>query len=180
MLRIIDGETDYMGVLYERYRRPMYGYFFRLTNGDAEASMDLVQQVFYKAMKYCKSFKGDGSFAKWIFRIAHNLGIDFIRRRGSTHLVEYDSSIHDPPCNDPDNLEKTESLNILNNAIGLLPPDDRELLLLAKISELKYSEICEITGLTESAVKTRIFRILKKLRENYSSIEKTRYEKERI
>lgn len=179
MRRVISGEISKMGILYERYKLPMYGYFFRLTGGDSASSEDLVHQVFLKAIRYKHSFKGDGSFASWLFSIAHNLGIDFIRIRGKKAFVEFDPNYHDRKGDYRDSLETDENLKILQQAIDMLPPLDREIILLGKIKELKYAEIGEITGLSESAVKTKIFRILKKLKDNFLIIETTRYERER-
>jgi len=180
MLQVIQGDTGKLGILYERYKRPMYGYFFKLTGGDQPSSEDLVHSVFFKALKYKHSFKGTGSFAKWIFSIAHNLGIDYTRKKRRAVTVELNSDYHGGEQAETPGLEKGESLSLLHIALDMLGDEDKEILVLGKIRELKYSEIAEITGLTVSAVKTRIFRALKRLREVYLKIETTRYEKQRI
>lgn len=178
MMRVIDGDVGEFGVLYERYKRPVYGYFLKLTRGDQASSEDLAHNVFYKALRYKHSFKGTGSFAKWIFSIAHNIGIDHIRRIKreitNTDLSEYFGQHY--VNND---LEKTEGLIILDRAMRQLNDEDMEILLLGKIKELRYSEIAAITGSTESAVKTRICRALKKLKDIYVKLETTGYERER-
>ena len=179
MIRVIDGDVGEFGVLYERYKRPLYGYFFKLTHGDQSSSEDLVHSVFYKALKYRNSFKGTGSFAKWIFSIAHNLGIDHQKKAGQV-VLDNEFNNYQLGHHVNNDLEHVESLKILNKAMARLEPEDLEILLLGKIRELRYSEIAEITGSTESAVKTRICRALKKLRVIYVKLETTKYERERL
>ena len=179
MMRVIDGEVGEFGVLYERYKRPLYGYFFKLTRGDQASSEDLVHTVFYKALRYRKSFKGTGSFAKWIFSIAHNTGIDH-HRKASQVIPDNEYTEFQAGYFVNDDLERSESLGILNKAMALLDQNDLEILLLGKIRELHYSEIADITGSTENAVKTRICRALKKLKAIYVKLETTKYERERL
>jgi len=171
------GEIDKVGILYERYKRPLYAYFFKLTCGDCQASEDLVHTVFYRVIRYRTSFTGEGNFASWLFRIAHNAGIDHTRkiRRVNNYLTEVNAT--HPLVSENNDLEKNEQHKILQQAMGRLKPDERELLVLSKIDCLKYKEIAEILNMTESNVKTRVFRSLKKLKDIYKKLECTIYEK---
>ncbi len=179
MMRVIDGEVGEFGILYQRYKKRLYGYFFKLTRGDQASSEDLVHTVFYKAIRYRKSYKGTGSFAKWIFSIAHNTGVDH-RRKTNQVILDNDYAEYRNGYHVNNDLERTESLEILDKALARLDRDDQEILLLGKIRELRYSEIAEITGSTENAVKTRICRALKKLRTIYIKLESSKYERERL
>jgi RNA polymerase sigma factor (sigma-70 family) len=179
MIRVIAGEIDKAGLLYERYKRPLYAYFFKLTCGDRQASEDLVHTVFYRMIRYRTSYSGKGNFAKWLFRIAHNTGIDHNRK--IKHLNNYSNEAYasQTAIYEPDDLEKNEQLAILEQAMRKLKPYERELLVLSKIDCLKYKEIADILNITESNVKIRIFRALKRLKDFYEKLEKTRYEKAR-
>lgn len=171
MAYVIAGEIGKMGILYERYKMPLYAYFFKLTGGDNQASEDLVHTVFYRVIKYKTSFKRKGSFAKWLFRIAHNTGIDYNRKNkyvnscnieaGTTQVVMYEN--HD--------LEKEEQRAILEKAMSKLKTRERELIILGKIDCLKYKEIADILDTNESNVKIRIFRALRKLKDIYTKLE---------
>ena len=178
MCHVIAGEIDKMGILYERYKRPLYAYFFKLTRGDNQASEDLVHTVFYRAIRYKTSFTGKGSFKNWLFRIAHNAGIDHnrkIRNQGyNTEINTVQTKLYEH-----NDLEKNEQRAILEQAMSKLKPDERELLILGKIECLKYKEISDILGITESNVKIRIFRAIKRLKDIYTKLENTRYEKAR-
>jgi RNA polymerase sigma-70 factor (ECF subfamily) len=179
MADVIAGEIDKMGILYERYKRALYAYFFKLTGGDNQASEDLVHTVFYRAIRYKTSFTGQGSFAKWLFRVAHNAGIDYFRK--IKHANNYKIEVKAAPADIYENydLEKDEQRATLEKAISKLKPNERELIVLGKINCLKYKEIADILNTTESNVKIRIFRILRKLKDIYTKLEKTGYEKAR-
>ena len=177
MMEVVGGNIDRFGILYERYKKPVYGYFYKITSGDRHTSEDLSHSVFLKALKYKHSFKGTGSFASWLFSIAHNLGMDHLRKQARNHPAELNQDLADRDPYGPDKLEKKERTTILSHALNRLNPGDREILLMAKIRELKYSEIAVINKCSESAVKTRICRTLKRLKDIYLEFEKTSYEK---
>jgi RNA polymerase sigma factor (sigma-70 family) len=179
MSDIINGEVDKMGILYERYKIPVYSYFYKLTCGDREASEDLVHTVFYRALRYKYSFTGEGSFAKWLFRIARNAGLDHNKKkRNSSGYDNYTiQSMYDLSY-EPD-YEKKEDLEVLDQAIKKLDHEEREIILLGKIECLKYREIAEILGTTEGNIRIRMFRALKSLKNLFENIEMTRYEKAR-
>jgi len=180
MIRVIAGEIDKAGLLYERYKRPLYAYFFKITCGDTQASEDLVHTVFYRMIRYRTSFTGEGNFAKWLFRIAHNTGIDHNRK--IKHVNNFFSEVYSTQTDisEVDAYEKDERISILGQAMGKLKPDERELLVLGKIECLKYKEIADILNITESNVKIRIFRALRRLKDFYEKLENSKYEKARI
>lgn len=173
MMEVVDGNIDRFGILYERYKSPVYGYFYKLTSGDSQTSEDLSHNVFLKALKYKHSFKGTGTFARWLFGIAHNLGIDHLRKLARNNPGEFNKDPENEEPSGSEQLEKRESMAILDYALNKLNIRDREILLMAKIRELKYSEIAEINNCSESAVKTRICRAIKRLRNIYMEFERT-------
>ena len=171
MSHVIAGEIEEMGLLYEKYKRPLYTYFFKITSGDNQTSEDLVHTVFYRAIRYKTSFSG-GSFANWLFKIAHNASIDHKKKLKyinnyraemlQSNSIQYDD--YDP--------EKKEQLEILEFALGKLSPDEKELVILGKIESLRYRDIAEITGISEGNVKIRMFRAIRKLKDIFMEIEK--------
>ena len=179
MADVIAGDIGKTGILYEKYKMPLYAYFFKLTVGNNQASEDLVHTVFYRVIRYKASFKGQGSFAKWLFRIAHNTGIDYIRKNKHANNYKIEVNATRSVTYENDDLEKNEQRATLEKAMNRLEPSERELIVLGKIECLKYREIAEILNTTESNVKTRIFRTLKKLKDIYMKLENIRYEKAR-
>jgi RNA polymerase sigma factor (sigma-70 family) len=172
MSRVIDGEIDKMGILYERYKMPVYSYFFRVTCGDREASEDLVHTVFYRAIRYRHTFTGDGSFAKWIFRIARNSALDYNRKIKNTFNHESDTWSGQHVIDEDDDSGRREKIEQLYFAMKKLEPEEREIIILGKIECLKYREIADILGTTEGSVKIRIFRAMRKLKDILLKIEK--------
>lgn len=179
MALVTAGEINAMGMLYEKYKMPLYAYFRKATMGDYHASEDLVQTVFYRAIKYKSSFTGQGSFAKWLFRIAHNTFLDYRKKINGT--VEYKSDILKELPLHPDDTDETtdngEKLEVLRKALGKLTDSERELVILCKIECLRYNDVADILGISEGNVKIRMFRALNNLREIFMNIENFRYEK---
>lgn len=79
MTRVREGDLDKLGLLFERYKRPLYGFFYGL-NRDQELSEDLVQNTFLRILKYRHLFRGDGDFKTWMFHIARNVSHDQYRK----------------------------------------------------------------------------------------------------
>ena len=177
MAQVIAGDIGKAGLLYEKYKRPLYAYFFKLTCGDSQASEDLVHTVFYRVIRYRTSFTGEGSFAKWLFRIAHNTGIDHNRKIRRVNSYQAEVYASQSVLYENNDLEKNEQLAILHQAMCRLKPDEREVLILSKIDCLRYREIADILNMSESNVKIRIFRALRKVKDIYMKLEKTIYEK---
>ncbi|MDP4223534.1 MAG: RNA polymerase sigma factor [Bacteroidota bacterium] len=181
MSQVINGETDRMAILYERYKMQVYFYFFRVTCGDRETSEDLVHTVFYRVLRYRSSFTGHGNFASWLFRIVHNVALDWNRRKKNSFISEYEMGARavQSIISDENEFEKREQIASLRVAMKKLEHEEREIIILGKIECLRYREIADMLGTTEGNVKIRMFRALRRLKEIFMKIENARYEKER-
>lgn len=173
MLRVKSGQLDQLGLLFERHNRSLYGFFFRLTT-DTNASEDLVQNVFLRIMKYRHTYHGDGKFTTWMYHMARNLFADYYKKQKRMGYKE-DVETTDRYFRDEANAESTriqqEEIDLLQKALDQLALEKKEILVLSKFQEMRYKEIADLMGLTESAVKVRIFRALKELREVYEKLE---------
>jgi len=173
MLMVKSGDVDRLGLIFERYNKALYGYFLNLT-GRTDISEDLVQNVFVRILKYREKYRGDGNFNIWIYRIAHNIFIDFVKRRNKLELTENIdewANVFTESQSD-ENISREERISTLENALLKLPDKKREILTLSRYKDLKYKEISKITGCSESAVKVRIFRALDELRKIYKELAK--------
>lgn len=173
MIQVSQGDLAKLGILYERYKQSLFGYFYRVTCGDHAFSEDMVHQVFVRVLKYRSSFKGTGSFAKWVFHIAHHIAVDY--SKSFRHYAGPDS-LAIKPSGEPDpykSLEQQEKIILLNRALSRLKEDDREAVTLAKIQGLKYQDIAAILDTTEGAVRVKIHRALIELKKIYSQLEST-------
>ena len=162
------GQTSHAGELYDRYKDPLYGFFFNLVQNKA-LSEDLVHNVFIRVLRYRDRFRGTGEFRHWIFAIARNIHADHYRqaRRMNPELLD---EVGDQFTSFPDaqkDLEHSEEIELLRKALGKLPPDKREIIVLSRLNGLKYSEIASIMEISEGNVKVRMFRAMRELRQIY-------------
>ena len=173
MLKVKDGDLDRLGLLFERYKKPLFGFFYGM-NKDAELSEDLVQNVFFRILKYRYLFRGEGDFKTWMFHIARNVNNDHYRKNklGKTESVENWSERLGHGDIYTLHAQQDEELKMLSLAMDRLPEDKREILLLSKFQDKKYKEIGEIIGCSEGAVKVKVFRALQDLKAVYKQLEK--------
>jgi RNA polymerase sigma factor (sigma-70 family) len=171
MAGVVAGNLDNMAILYEKYKMALYAYFYVLTNNKPDESEDLVHTVFYRVIEYKNGFRGDGTFASWLFRIAHNTGISHYRKK--RNIDRYRNSLPEARIaeSEYDALEKDEQKLVLRKAMAKLKQEEREILILGKVQCLKYKEIAEILNITENNVKIKMFRALRRLRTLYFNIE---------
>lgn len=162
MLKVKQGDLHKLGLLFERYKKNLFGFFYRLTS-DAQLSEDLVQGVFERILKHRQTYTGEGSFTSWLFSIARNLHIDHCRKQKRT--VE-------DATEDMGNYAQEEVLDdqthsrklILEKALQHLDEDKRDILIMSRYQGLMYQEIADIMGSSESAIKVKMFRTMNELR----------------
>jgi RNA polymerase sigma-70 factor (ECF subfamily) len=170
MEQVRDGEIGKLGLLFERHHRVLYRFFLRLSGSPAVAE-DLVQEVFVRLLKYRRTFRG-GDFTPWMFRLARNAAADhFGRLRPTDPLPEDGREPASPAPLASDMLVRGQEEARLRVALARLPHDKRELLLLARYELLPYNEIARLLDTTVGAVKVRVHRALKDLREVYQRSE---------
>ena len=173
MIKVKDGDLDKLGLLFERYKKPLFGFFYGL-NREVEVSEDLVQNVFFRILKYRYLFRGDGDFKTWMFHIARNVNNDHYRKNKWKHkesLENWEERLGTDE-NRSNQYKHDDEMQLLTMALDRLPEDKREILLLSKFQDKKYKEIGEIIGCTEGAVKVKVFRALQELKEVYQQLEK--------
>lgn len=171
MRSVARGETEQLGVLFERYHRMLFS-FFHNRQQQPEQSKDLVQLVFYRMLKYRHGFSGDGEFKKWMFHIARNVLYDAHKKqkRHTTDSVDdwQDQVIDQSPDWMQQQLDK-ERLDRLREALDQLPPDKKDILIQSKIKGQQYADIGLQLGCSEGAVKVKVFRALKALKAVYKN-----------
>ena len=155
--------------IYRAYLDRVYRYL-RLRVGDDESAADLTQQVFLKAMRSLPSYQERGlPFAAWLFRIARNQAVDAARSRRDVVSLDLLPDIPSPSgSSDPESAAiRREALGRLRDLIAGLDPDERELLALRFAGGLSSREIAPLVGKGEEAVKKRLTRCLRKLKDRY-------------
>ncbi|MDR0572842.1 MAG: RNA polymerase sigma factor [Tannerella sp.] len=164
--KVLAGETDSFAPLLERYGKQVFALIVKIVGGREDAE-ELAQDVFVKAFSSLSSFRGDSSFSTWIYRIAYNVAISTTRKRVREFIPLDEAMLSNVP-DDPDEtiFEDTDAdmrIVYLNRALEQLPPEERAMITLFYKDNKSMEDIAFIAGLTETNIKTKIFRIRKKL-----------------
>jgi len=167
MLDVGRGRLEMLGVLFDRHQQRMYR-FFRRSIRNREACEDLVQSLFMRMLEYRTSYEGRASFITWMYRIAMGLRADhFSRKQRQGTTVTHDLLEDELPAASAPVPER--DLWRLRAAMCALDPADQEVLMLTKFEGLPYEEVAELLGCTNGALKVRVHRALKELRERFAS-----------
>lgn len=171
MLQVKAGDVQQLGLLYERHKKALYGFFYKM-NRSSTLSEDLVQIVFAKILQSKHTFVGDGKFITWMFHIARNVITDHYRKNKHAHLhVVEEQGEHVATGHDAESqFESDQTIEQLFVAMDLLSKEKKELLMMSRFENLKYQDIGHIIGCSEGAVKMKIRRILIELKDLYNDI----------
>lgn len=162
MLKVSNGNLDMLTTLFDRYHIRIFNFLYKMTR-DKMVSEDLTQDVFAKVIRYRSSYNS-GNFASWIYTIARNIFSSYYQKQKK----ERSYMIHDDSLDSGEVLVtdgNKEELDHLQKALAQLKPSDRELIVMHRMQEIKYAQIAEIIDSTETAVKVRVHRAVKKLKE---------------
>lgn len=165
MRAVRDGDVSQLGVLFERYHVRLFAFLYRMT-GRRAAAEDLVQDVFVRILKYRATFRDQGRFDTWVFRIARNARIDHVRHLAPEDPLE--GAALDRPSPEPGpgaRLERQRDCERLACALARLRDDRRELIVLARYEAMPHDRIAEILGIEVGAVKVRLHRAVAELRD---------------
>jgi RNA polymerase sigma-70 factor, ECF subfamily len=162
--------------LVNRYQRPISAYVYRMV-GDYDAALDLTQEIFLKVFGSLQRYRPEFKFSTWIYKIAHNTAIDYLRRAGGReHSLlsgpeddAYELPLQSKRLNPEQESEQTERRLEIESVVRLLPPGCRELIILRHGHDLTYDEIVEVTGLPLGTVKNRLFRAREMMRQLLAS-----------
>ena len=175
MLQVQSGRIELLGVLYERYKKWLYNFFYKM-NYDADLSEDLVQNVFERILKYKHTYTGESKFVTWIFQIARNENFDHYRKNqkqmNDVSLDEVSYFLADQE-NAEETIERKEEVHQLRSAINSLPYKKKEIITLSKLKDLRYKEIGEIMGCSEANARIQSHRALQELKATFQNIQNT-------
>jgi RNA polymerase sigma-70 factor (ECF subfamily) len=140
-----------------------------------DASLDVTQEVFIKVYNSLARYSSEYKFSTWLYRIAHNAAIDYMRRNSvNQQSIEaenadgtYQLQIESPRPTPEQEREQSEWRAEIEAVIKCLPTIYRELVFLRHTQDLSYDEIAEVTGLPLGTVKNRLFRAREMMREMF-------------
>jgi RNA polymerase sigma-70 factor (ECF subfamily) len=166
--------------LVNRYERKIYRLGLNLT-GTPEDAEDVLQEAFLKAFVHLPDFREDSRFYTWLVRIAVNEGLMKLRKRRSDKSVPIEDSVDeegevlprefaDWKPNPEEQYAQAEIEEILRQAAQTLSPAFRTVFLLRDVEGLSTQETADVVGISEGAVKARLFRARLQLREELSKV----------
>lgn len=158
------GDRDAMAVLFRRHRDDVFALCCRLVDDDAAA--DLLQETFLRVWRHHRTFAGRSRFSTWLYTIARNTCMDHLRsssrRRALQELQVADSLSREESLA---RHERGERAQTVRAAVATLPPDAREAVVLIRFHGLSYREAAQVCGASEGAIKQRVHRALRRLRD---------------
>lgn len=162
--RVQEYDPDALGEIYDRYAGRIYNYiYYRL--GDAHLAEDLTGTVFVKMLEAIRSSRAwNVSFSGWLYRIAHNLVVDYFRRCEQEHAAALDERL---VAGDQDPVRVVEQQmegDRLRRAISQLTYEQGLVVTLKFVEGLSNAEVAHMIGKTEGAIKSLQFRAMASLR----------------
>lgn len=162
MNQVRGGDLTKMGILYDRYYRRVFAYFYRCST-DQVMSEDLTHNVFVRLIRYRHSFAGKGEFVHWLFTVVRNTWLDQ-HSRTRKNVLEKSRTLDEVEhqvvlATEEDESEVSEKrITCMRKALQMLSPEKREAIMLSRYEGLRYEEIAKISECSISAIKTRVQR----------------------
>ncbi|MGO9775899.1 MAG: RNA polymerase sigma factor [Terracidiphilus sp.] len=176
MKRAAAGDESAFNYLAEKYHRPIHHFLYRMVRNQAIAE-ELAQEVFLRVYRSRESYRAEAKFTTWLYRIATNLAVNHARDTKQERAVqnvyldapdEQTGTTPDVACDEPSaeqRLLREERMKAIRAQVMALPERQRMAVVLHKYQGMDYREIGQVLKLSESAVKSLLFRAYQTLRE---------------
>ena len=177
---MIQVRTDVAGAfetLVERYQNRLVGILFHLV-GNRDEAEDLCQEVFLRIYKARKGYRPRAKFSTWLFTIANNLALNYLRSKGRNASVAIGSAPNDSKAvvlvahqlagregTPSTEMRQAELADVVREALAVLNEDQKLAVLLNKFEEMSYAEIADVMGRSPAAIKSLLARARNQLRE---------------
>ena len=170
--KYLSGEKEALEILIRRYLKPVYGFIYKYTGGVSETE-DISQDVFVKVWKNLKKFDQVKNFKTWLFTIAKNTTLDFLRKKKMIPFSEFDledgsnflaDTIADESLSSEELFEKGERRSVLASALKKLSPEYQTAVALRHNDDMAFHQIADSLGESLNTVKSRYRRAITGLR----------------
>lgn len=173
MVELANGHPDAMGLLYDRYHRPVYSFALRML-GDREQAEELLQEVYLRAWRRANRFTdARGSLISWLLSITHNMAIDELRKQQrrpqkqhTEDQIEFMATLRDERPSLETHAILSDRGERVRNALEELPLPQQEVLELAYFRGLTQREISDALNVPLGTIKTRMRLGLRKLQDS--------------
>jgi RNA polymerase sigma factor (sigma-70 family) len=170
MQEVRAGNVGRLEALFDRHHRALFRYFLHLTANRA-ASEDLVQEVFFRILKYRHTYQSEPSFRAWMYQIGRNVFMDQAGRHKAEVAMPENAGEFSGQDALPDRQFQTkEETALLHRALAALPREKREVLVMSRFLDLKYEEIASVLKCEVGTVKVRVYRALRELGDRFFAL----------
>lgn len=167
----VNDDADAFGEIVRRWERKIFALCFGMLGREDDAA-DAAQEAFIAAYRNLRSFRGEARVSSWLHRIAVNQCLT-LKRRQKTRAEDFlDEESHEdertfvasPLLSPARTTEKAERMKLVRQAVGALPTDLRQVIVMKEFEEMTFQEISETLELPLSTVKSRLYTALKQLK----------------
>ncbi|HOF89060.1 MAG TPA: RNA polymerase sigma factor [Armatimonadota bacterium] len=151
MAQVAAGDMTALGILFERYRQPLFRFLYRILRRTAWAE-DLLQDAFLRVYDTRRRYTPGKPFSTWLYTIAYRLAIDALRREARCETRDDVDSF--TTASSPD-FERGEMARLVREAVTALPEEQRAVVILREYEGFSYKEIAAVVGCTEDAARVR-------------------------
>lgn len=175
MLRVKAGDQSAFEYLVQKYRRPMVTFMYRMARNTTVAE-DLAQEVFLRVYRSRESYEASAKFSTWLYRIATNLAVNHARDtrherpENTVSIDEPDQNsgrtfdVADDSLTAEEMIVRREKMIAIRERVQALPERQRIAVLMHKYQQMDYHQIADVLKLSESAIKSLLFRAYETLR----------------
>jgi RNA polymerase sigma-70 factor (ECF subfamily) len=160
--RSLHGDMDAFGALIMRYRSGVIGVAYRLS-GNIALAEDVAQETFIRVWEKLATFRPEGNFRGWLYRIASNLTIDVLRRKRPTADIQ-EVPVAAPEPDPEAAFVQRERDRAVRAALLRLPVHSRTILVLREYENLSYQEIADVLDIPLGTVKSRLYDARRRLK----------------
>ncbi|MBC8370160.1 MAG: RNA polymerase sigma factor [Planctomycetes bacterium] len=170
LIRFQQGDSAAFAELVEHFGPRLKGFFLRKGTQSSTAE-DLSQHVFIRIYNSAERYRARGRFEAYCFRIAHNVFIDFIRRKKITVGADDVPENSDPRSQASEQVESSDRNAKLRELLAQQDGATRQLIELAILQQLSYAEVSDILGIPIGTVKSRVYYALRRMRSAFQKYE---------
>jgi RNA polymerase sigma factor (sigma-70 family) len=168
------GDVGKLGMLFDKHHRGLFHYFLHVTSNTA-VSEDLVQEVFFRILKYRHTYQTGTAVRPWMYQIGRNALIDHVsRNKGEVALPDGVDEIGvteaAPGLSPERQAQNSQEAALLKRALRAMPQEKREVLIMSRFLELKYEEIATVLNCEVGTVKVRVHRALRELGDRFFAL----------
>jgi RNA polymerase sigma factor (sigma-70 family) len=173
--QIISGKINAYSYIVDHYKDKAFNLAYKICCNHEEAE-EVTQDSFLKAYRALSGFKMRSSFATWLYRIVYNTSISYVRvkKKGLLSLEDFPADATDFIGNNPseEEADKEYRCALINFALQKITEEERGLITLFYYEEMSSDEIADVTGISKSNIKVKLFRARQKMQEILEKVEK--------